>query len=235
MNMKTKCDECDGPISNPSLQKKYCRGGCAQKARNKKINMIKLLEEYTDKFRTVPSEAELEDYKIKKRYRTMRQKCAVCYSVMDNAPISKIYCSGVCQRIMYRDKKMKLDEQQFNNAFRDKYGVEPREFEREYYKVHKKLRQIPPEIDNFIDLRISDNRKRRAEIAKSVRSNNEVYEVAYKNWIGLSKVARAIMAEKIPIRKIADKTNLIALKDFLERNEIEPTGNQKALFYINQI
>jgi len=197
--------------------------------------MIKLLEEYVNKFGVIPTEGELENYKITKKFRTQQMKCAFCYKTIEFAPKNKIYCSSLCRSRAIKVKARSLAWDEFNNAFRDKYGVEPREFEREYYKVHKKLRQIPPEIDNFIDLRISDNRKRRAEIAKSVRSNNEVYEVAYKNWIGLSKVARAIMAEKIPIRKIADKTNLIALKDFLERNEIEPTGNQKALFYINQI
>jgi len=231
-NMKD-CANCGGPSYYKTCSIKCQRAISVERARQKKT--IEILEDYVSKFSKIPTKEEFEYFRANRKKRTQILKCPVCYTILTNAPLRKVYCTEICASRARKQKLKNLNDEDFTKVFREKFNREPSWFEREFYLVKKYFREIPEEITSFEELRKVDYKKRLEERDRSIRSTKEVLEVAYPTWRSLSKVTRAILMERIPLKKVKDTSNLINLKDWYVSNNLEMSSNLKALLYVNGI
>lgn len=227
------CANCGAATQNKTCSIKCQRAISAERVRQKKT--IEILEDYVSKFSKIPTKEEFEYFRANRKKRTQILKCPVCYIILTNAPLNKVYCTERCACRARKQKLENLNDENFNKAFREKFNKEPSWFEREFYLVKKYFREIPKEITSFEELRRFDYKKRLEETDRSIRSTKEVLEIAYPTWRPLSKVTRAILMERIPLKRVKDTSNLINLKDWYVSNNIEMSSNLKALLYVNGI
>ena len=159
-----------------------------------------------------------------------RRECKFCGKETFNK-----YCDMNCANgTPTTERRNKYTNEDIKRIFFLKYKGYPTEFQIQYFREQGTLYSFPSRITNYQELRDYKNSIVESR-AKSNTATKAILELEYPSWQKLSRITTAILLEKLPLKIVEDKTNLINLKDWYKNNNIEMPSNLRAVCYINKI
>lgn len=169
----------------------------------------------------------------------------------------KLFCNSECGRKYHQDIARKAREAKLLNDFIEKFKRKPVRNELEEYKnlrnvvrVDKKCSECGDEMKEVTLQRLYCNsncqnkafKKRNKGLQGPTEYYGDGYITTTELWLSgdsgmdsISRGARGILAIKLPVKEVKDKSNLISLRDWYLENGIEMTGNLKSVCAINRI